>query len=72
MRCVSDYKSSLGKWVAGETVEGLTEAQRAHLRSDSPGSFADDALEVVVAAPPAPPVDKIMRRRGGQHGTAEQ
>ena len=65
MRCVSDYKSNLGKWAAGDAVTGLTAAQLEHLLRDSPGSFADDAPEAVTVAPIAPPVDKIMRRKPG-------
>jgi hypothetical protein len=67
LRCVSDYKSSAGKWSAGEEVTGLTAAQVAHILNDSPASFADvpDVPEVVTVAPVAPPVDKIMRRKTG-------
>jgi len=45
LRCLSEYKSSLGSWQAGDTVDNA-ELEKA-LSTDSPGSWM--ALEPVLA-----------------------
>jgi hypothetical protein len=64
LRCVSAYKSSLGSWQAGDTVDNA-ELEKA-LAADSPGSwitieavFAKDEVHVTTSIDSE---DKIIRR----------
>lgn len=74
IRCVSPYKSNLGTFAVGETVDGPL-AFEAHLLADSPGSFEvvgpqgpaaptepEPAAEPVTEAVESAPVDRMMKR----------